>query len=414
MSIAPPMPPGSEPGSPATPNSVSQALRGLEAGGSPLLRGVLPVLPWLVLSMGIVGFVAKDPMHGTGMIAVAGCLFLFRWLLGRVPNTFGTLWNRSIIIAKPLTARTDKASTEGLRNAKGTQLIPSLREEQFVNFIREFGGLFNRQTQWEVGAGLGLLGVSWRLLYMTQQGTFIFVKPYVDPNEKHFVDLITGPMSLVLEYLIGFVLGLLAWRMLVIGIEVSRLRHKFDLRPQLQHPDRCGGLKPLGSLCLFNALIITIPGVYLGSWIIFAPSIELPGVQYRQYINLFSSLLLVPITLAVISFFLPLWNVHQLMVAKRAVMQQRLDHLGLRINDLASKILKQAPDLNPEDGEKMTKRLDLMRQVYEQNQHYPVWPFDLGITIKFVLLVTAQVLGLAKPFIIAVFSFLIGLPTQSQ
>ena len=189
--------------------------------------------------------------------------------------------------------------------------------------------------------------------------------------------------------------------MLVIGVQVWKLGKKFDLNPQLGHPDNCGGLEPLGNLCLWNALILALPGVFLGGWIILGPSTKYDDI----YTSLFYKLLLIPMSWAAISFFLPLWSVHQILLAKREAIRLHLDQLGRSIDQMAHQMLDRAHELEPDESEKMAKKLELMRQTYQQNKDYPVWPFNYEILKKQALSQIVQVLsltGLVKPILDAV------------
>ncbi len=68
-------------------------------------------------------------------------------------------------------------------------------------------------------------------------------------------------------------------------------------------------------------------------------------------------------------------------------------------------MLNHAHELEPEESEKMAKKLELMQQTYQQNKDYPVWPFNYEILKKLALSQTVQVLsltGLGKPILDAV------------
>ena len=59
-------------------------------------------------------------------------------------------------------------------------------------------------------------------------------------------------------------------------------------------------------------------------------------------------------------------------------------------------MLDKADDLEPDVGEKMAKKLELMRQIYQRNQHYPVWPFNTSIQLKLMASQVLPVLGLVQ------------------
>jgi hypothetical protein len=363
------------------PDSISQALSELDSVRNYLMRTALVVLPGVTLAIAIASFVVYDPMNGSAMICIAACLLVFYALLRRLPETFRTLWSRNILNAKSPTAGFYKNSTGSMLSTEDAPLAPSPAEEQFATFLRSFGHLLNHHTQWLFGAGLSLMVViSYRLVYYYHRGAFLRIQPYSDfiENLKPVPAHIILYTAFAAELLLGVILGVLVWQMVVIAVHVRRLGRDLHLQPQLSHPDRAGGLKPLGNLCLFNATVLIIPGFYLGGWIILAPTL-FPIRYGDQYTSLYFVLLLVPIILAIITLFIPLWGVHRAMVARRAEIKPRIEQLGQDIDRLAEEILEQAATVNPEDGEKMTKRLAFMRQVYQNYQQLPVWPFDLRI-----------------------------------
>jgi hypothetical protein len=384
-----------------TSDSVSQALESFQGIQSRVLHWVLQLLPWFVLCLlvvvGILILRLREPMFISGSVAAALSLFAFQVLLQRIPETLGTIWNRKLVAAR-LTADLDDASpTEEALDSTANPSNPVPLEAQYRAFVDEVEGLLNHSGQWLTAMFFGLLVGAWTFLH--PRGVQILMDNVGGLLYDSVSSTATGPSPVVLvtrfiiglECLIGFIIGLMAWRMVVIGLQVWRLGKKFDLTPQLRHPDRCGGFESLGNLCLWNALIVTVPAVFLGSWIILAPSF--PG--YRWTIPLFSKLLLVPMVAAAISFFLPLWSVHQAMVAKRAEVRWQLDQLGRSIDGLAREMLDGADELKPEEGEKMAKKLELMQQIYQQNEHYPVWPFNLGIMVKFATSQAVPLLSLS-------------------
>ena len=131
-------------------------------------------------------------------------------------------------------------------------------------------------------------------------------------------------------------IGLIIWRMVILGIYIWGLGKKFYIKPRLGDPDGCGGLEPLGNLCLLNALIVSIAGVYLGGWIILA-HVPQPGLGdplqsswllADEFVNLYFWLALIPIALSTICFVLPLWSIHQEMQAKAETLKQEMENMG--------------------------------------------------------------------------------------
>lgn len=367
-----------------TSNGIAHALSNFQAIRNPALSWTLKVLPFAVLALAVGALNADDPMFATGLAAAALSLFAFGSLMKRIPYTFRALWNRNIIAERTNAPSVEKLADE--ISSETTKSPSASLEKGYSAFVLESQEILNKSAQWAMGLLFALIVFAW--------------------EPKRPMDFLTGhwdiiAMVQIAEHFIAFIIGLMAWRMLVIGILVWKLGKRFDLNPQLGHPDTCGGLEPLGTLCLWNALILALPGAFLGGWIILGPSTRYDDI----YTSLFYKLLLVPVSWAAISFFLPLWSVHEILLSKRETIRLQLDQLSRCIDKLTHRMLDHAHELEPEESEKTAKKLELMQQTYQQNKDYPVWPFNYEILKKLALSQTVQVLsltGLGKPILDAV------------
>lgn len=353
--------------------NVSNALETFEPIQNYIVSMALRYLPLVILLFIITRkySLTDYPMYYSGLLSSAISLLLFPSLMKRIPYTLGTLWDRQIIglryeafgdsgaINRDLTLETDLNS-------------PSKVEKQYVLFIRKFQDLLNSPFQWVFALAFSAFVLTW-----------------TDPTWSY--------LERFMEHLIAFVIGFMAWRMIIIGIQVWQLGRKFDINPQLGHPDECGGLEPLGNLCLWNGLILSILGIFLGGWIIIAPSTE----QYGDFnTSFYSNLLLITMGWAVVSFLFPLWSVHRVLVVKREEIQLQLNQMGQRINQCSHEILDQCQELEPEESEKIAKKIAILQRTYQQHENYPVWPFNADLIKKLTLSQTVQLLsvtGLGKP-----------------
>ena len=361
---------------PRTSDGVTQALETFQGIQSRILHWVLWLLPCFILSISIVIFILyPDPldnpgvvMYISGMVAAALSLFAFQLLMKRIPETFSALWYRKIIVDKPTIVLFDANTTEealsSINNSSNSAQIEI--EKQYLKYINDLEKLMNCPGQWVMGIFFALLVFTW-------------------------------DYSSVIEFFIAFIIGLMAWRMTIAAVKVWQLGRKFSLKPQLGHADGCGGLEPLGNLCLWNALIIIIPGIFLGGWIIIGLDFLGASTQYiflaKSYTPLYSKLLLIPISFAVFSFFLPLLSVHQIMVIWKTEVRRQLDKLGYCIDQMECEILNRADKLEPKEVKMMTMNLELMQQICQKNQSIPTWPFNVGIMVKFMASQAVPVLG---------------------
>jgi hypothetical protein len=372
----------------------SEAFDGFEAVNNRILYWTLQSLPWLIIGAVLFALTFSDyissaaatdragiVMYSTGMTAAALSLITFQILLRRIPETLRALWSRNIVGHKPeSTAGQGQRVEDASETETAERPAPSdSLQVAYQSFVQDVEKLLNHPGQWALGLFFTLLVLTWAATYPAIRSTSVAGAIVY--------------LGLVVQFLIALVIGSMAWRMVVIAVQIWRLGKRFDISPRLGHPDQCGGLEPLGNLCLLNALVVSIAGIFLGGWIIFGPS-----TPYRAladfYAPLYTKLLLVPLILAIIGFFLPLWSVHQAMVAKRAEVQLQLDQLARTINDLERKLLEQVDELEPDQGEKTVKELKLLKEIYERNQHYPVWPFNTRILIRFATSQSVPILGI--------------------
>lgn len=366
----------------------------------------LRVAPWLAVLV-IGSDLLVDLMNGalplgqsqvmflSGIAAVAMALVAFLTLMQRIEDAFGALWRRNVVVPTEV-ANPDEpvASPRGPAQPLGTRAEQWLKAD-YQAFLDHLHAVLNSQWQWVLGISFALLVFSW------SPGALVLSVLRRYPLTAAVREISWYVLAaVVVEAFVAFVVGTMVWRMTVVGVEVSRLGTKFGLRPQLGHPDRCGGLEPLGDLCLWNALIISIAGVYLGGWII----ILRPGLPADPlavaYVPLFLELLGVPVVVAAMTFFLPLWNIHQIMLTRRAEIRQKLDELGQSIDRSARELLDRADELVLAEGEEKSKRLELMQQTYQQCRDVPVWPFNVQTLIKFVSSQAVPLLaltGLSEP-----------------
>jgi len=388
---------------------IAEALQSFRAVRNPMLQWAVDILP-----LGITAFVVVDAlvteeyvtgnlMFLTGLAAAALAAFMFRALLEQVPDTLGSLWARNVIKAR---SRAEIEQRDGTflfdalfawlpeprvswwrrRATKAGSRDGAETGGLYRAFITDFEGWLNHRLSRAVGLFFATIMYVSFPFRIGQDWTFNWMGWMV--RHAGWVPLL-GSLT---QVAVAYVMGLLVWRMIVIAGKVYQLGRAFDLDIQVQHPDRSGGLKPLGDLCFSNALIITVPGIFLAGWIIAISHFGWEG--YALWAPFYQRLLLVIFILALLAFFQPLYGVHRAMVRKRAEIRQRLDELARRIDELAKKLLEEADTLEAEQSQELTRNLAILRQVYENSSAIPVWPFDKNIVLKFITSQTIPVLSL--------------------
>jgi hypothetical protein len=209
---------------------------------------------------------------------------------------------------------------------------------------------------------------------------------FPSPAERLIDPDLPGPISLInVAFLaVAGLVGALGWRVLAVAWGIQRLGTLFDVRVDAFHPDRSGGLKPLGDVCLLNALIIAVPGVYVGLRVLADP-------QARDSAVLVAVFLPAVIVLATIVFFLPLYAVHRTMRREVAALR---DPLAREASDLAAELLQSWHRLTPEEFEERSKRHARLLQIYEGSRRMPTWPFPRAHLYAFSSSQVVQIVGL--------------------
>ena len=360
-----------------------------------VLRFVVLGLPYAALLLLIGAFLAgSDPMFLTGMLAAAAAGFLFQALLHQIPVVLERLWKRQVIAVPAHSAGSAVPLVEALLNRLPSWLgspnptqkgeLPRDVTARYLYFIERFEIALNHRFSWifaGVLTGVMYISFSIRLYRTSDWWTHLMDWPVTLVQGGNWPYLAFAASQLVF----AFVLGLLLWRMAVAAHKIYQLGNIFDLRLQVSHPDNCGGLRPLGDLCLTNALILSTPAIFLAAWLTVIPAYGPFSVRYSSYVSFYYVLLWIVVVLALVAFLQPLYGVHQAMVRERFRLQAPLDEVEQRIALLTQRLLEQARNANTEQLDDFRKQLGALREIYELNAHVPVWPFDRKVLGRFSL-----------------------------
>lgn len=333
---------------------ISNRLFRLTVAFLPIGIGVLLLADWLI---GTQAF-SSDVFRLSGVITVAIELFILDQLFRRLPEALESIWIRDLLFS----------SNTGEQH-----------DQKFIQFVNVLETALN--SRWAVAIGVlgAILGISatYPVRFFFQTGVF----PY-DSNGL-LTYYLWGNGAFVAAPL-GYILGLLAWRVSLIAIYIDKLGQNFEIRVQPNHPDQCGGLKPLGDLCLFIALLVLMPAIFFSVWGFATTFFQTGGGIYNQlWSGLLRQWLVLLIVLALVAFLWPLYSIHTQMQKQRREIQAELDNLAERINELSTELRTEAYKLTPEQGEEKLKSLEFMRRVYQESARIPVWPIDWQTLLKF-------------------------------
>ena len=201
---------------------------------------------------------------------------------------------------------------------------------------------------------------------------------------------------------------LVVWRIFIVAWGIRKLATKFDMLPNWYHPDKSGGLLPIGTTSVWIASILAVPAIYLGTWQILCAG---QGIEVCSHILriesrmlYFKELLLVVFVIFLISFVWPLWTTHQVMVRKREKVQHyELMMVEQKINKISQQIIENADKIcqRDHDGQKaldenmmLQKKLDALQKTYLDLQHLPVWPFNKATILQLISTQGIPLLGL--------------------
>jgi CHAT domain len=151
-----------------------------------------------------------------------------------VPDTLRTLWRRQVI--QP---RAGGDSTQA-----------------YLAFLEGYNALLNNR-RYALGPQILCVGVAVVNLLFLNYGS-------IPGNMRPVLIVVVG----LLSPLGGYVVGTLLWKMIATVIATRELSYRFifDVRPA--HPDRCGGLKPLGDLYFAHARVLLVAGMFFAIWVL--------------------------------------------------------------------------------------------------------------------------------------------------
>jgi hypothetical protein len=166
---------------------------------------------------------------------------------------------------------------------------------------------------------------------------------------------------------------------------------EFPFKIQPLHPDKCGGLSPLGSLSLslnigtFLFGIICALGIYA--------SIHNMGLPWYHYVHFL--IIIGYFVGAYLLFFLPLKSAHQKM---KNAKNEAIQILNQRFNVINNKLVTDIKN-SKELSRKEYDNLEIIRELYNMASKMPVYPYDfhtvtsfLGSTIAPIIFILLEII----------------------
>jgi hypothetical protein len=337
---------------------------------NPILRWLFNIVPLAVVAATTVttfaGWYSKvgvDLFYLSGGLTIVLCILFTRTLFEKFPQVFVMIWRRGVLCPKQNGIRVaDKASRPLMSNT-------------LLSFTQAASDRMNDSRQIVCGA-LGISVVLWTI--------WLLDKDVLESTYMNFHSIFSGYGTIALIrltfILAAFVGGLIAWRIIVIADTVAKLGKQFDFDLQINHPDGCGGLRPIGDLCLGLAYSIAPVPIMLGAWLVFINFLDIRFLRMdpNNLAPLSSTIvfLMIPVAiLCVFSFFFPLGSIHTSMLRAKSRLQIELDEISQEIHQLSSKLLIDANRLAPQEGTSVEEKIEFLKRVYAHNSQIPTWPY---------------------------------------
>lgn len=306
-----------------------------------------------------------SPIYVGVLIALFAESLVLRNFLRKIPETFKQLWEEGIL-------------------GESTSDVPVT--ESFVAFLDDFGNKLNSHQRLWMGLPLAVLGLSF--FWIT--GHLPYTLGTWFGGSGLVVKLLTTVVNAVSLFVpavgVGYAIGVGAWKSIVTGLYVSRFSKTFDLTIRSSHPDKAGGLRPLGDLILAMAAILIVASLALSGLTVYAGHIAFANTQV--FARIFLGLVFV---LSLIAFFLPLLNAHERMVAEKRNLQSLLVEISRRIAELERSVQTDLRQMDYNKRQQAFNEIDSLTELYRRTARTPTWPFDRDI---FLMFATPQVVSL--------------------
>lgn len=163
-----------------------------------------------------------------------------------------------------------------------------------------------------------------------------------------------------------------------------------DIQPG--HLDGAAGLKPVGDLFFYQAMLLAIPALFLAVWWVLIPALE----RYLYWRSPYLVLLALVLTIEILAFILPMLSFHHEMQSRKRKLLVVADQISLDFTKGQEELVRLESD---DERKKLKGKLDLMTDRYAAIQNMPTWPVDTKIRRWFVINNIALFLPLLTRFI---------------
>jgi len=158
----------------------------------------------------------------------------------------------------------------------------------------------------------------------------------------------------------------------------QRLFKRYDVRVRPLHPDRAGGLGPLGTFSIRMSYLMTLIAVFIPITALTRSYLDTGSAQLRFGLDVMAGIPILAVISAFVFFSLP--------AVAHGAMRKAKDRLLLRINrrfEVEYQQLQRTMASTGADLEPGLKRLESLQKLHETTARFPVWPLDAGTVSRF-------------------------------
>lgn len=186
----------------------------------------------------------------------------------------------------------------------------------------------------------------------------------------------------ILEVLGGYIAGRYLGRLAsygTLGLLLKQAGIMVHVKPG--YLDGVAGLKPIGDLYFFQALVASFPALFLAVWLVLIPRWPVAG-RYDGWQAPYLGLLPLALAFEILAFLVPLWLFHRDMQAQKTALLQEADTLGQSIVRLQAEL---AEKHDAQQYSLLKEQLSYMTQRYWDIERLPTWPVDIKTRRRFTL-----------------------------
>ena len=221
-----------------------------------------------------------------------------------------------------------------------------------------------------------------------------------DANRRHFALSQAYILMSIIDIMLGYGLGVGAWKAMVLGWEFSNLGFHPKLQIRWSHPDKCAGLSGVGELFLSLSLTLLPIGLFCAAWIVWGwwnPSKADAAVHgFAPWLQLW---LIATIAVSGAAFVLPMLRIHFRMKSEAVQLRHTLSRIADEILDCEKELLSGDAPLDAERLARTETKMRALRAAYAQRSEIPTWPVDFPDFRTFLLVQIPLWLAVPKSFI---------------